>query len=354
MVLSETCIRRPVLTTLVTATFIVFGHLRLSAAVGRGAAGRRLSRPSRSSATAAGRQRGDHGGLGRRRRSSGRCRRSPASPRSRRRRSLGRTQIIIQFDLNRNIDGAALDVQTALDRRAAPAADRNDRRRRASARSIRAISRSSIISVNSPTLPLSTVDEYAEITLAPADFPASRRRAGARSTARRNSPCACRSIRWRRRRATFRSTTSARVVATTNSNTPVGTLYGPQQNVTLTGDRGAMTQAPRSTATSSSPGATAHRSSSQEVARVIDSVENDKVASWFNDRSRRSCWRSSASPDANTVDGGRSGTRALADRTARQVPAVDQSWRCQFDRSISIRDSVDDVQETLVDRRSAW
>ena len=43
-----------------------------------------------------------------------RFRRSPALPRSPRPRRSASPSIVIQFDLNRNIDGAALDVQTAL------------------------------------------------------------------------------------------------------------------------------------------------------------------------------------------------------------------------------------------------
>ena len=49
-----------------------------------------------------------------RRRSSAGSAKSPASPRSPRRSSLGTTNITIQFDLDRNIDGAARDVQAAL------------------------------------------------------------------------------------------------------------------------------------------------------------------------------------------------------------------------------------------------
>ena len=39
MNISETCIRRPVMTTLITASLIVFGIIRLSPAGGGGAAG---------------------------------------------------------------------------------------------------------------------------------------------------------------------------------------------------------------------------------------------------------------------------------------------------------------------------
>ena len=63
MTLSETCIRRPVLTTLVTASIIVFGMFRLPAACGRGAAGGGFSdHPDHGDLPGA--SRGDHGGFG--------------------------------------------------------------------------------------------------------------------------------------------------------------------------------------------------------------------------------------------------------------------------------------------------
>src|SRR5919107_1298565 len=112
MTLSELCIRRPVLTTLMTASLIVFGifayrllpvaalpavdfpTIQITATL-PGAS------PETMAASVAGpieRQLSTIAGI------------SSMSSTS----SLGQTQITIQFDLNRNIDGAALDVQTAL------------------------------------------------------------------------------------------------------------------------------------------------------------------------------------------------------------------------------------------------
>src|ERR1700743_809632 len=112
MNISETCIRRPVMTTLITASLIVFGifgyRLLAVAALPRvdfptiqvtatlpGAS------PETMAASVAGpieRQFSTIAGI------------SSMTSQS----TLGQTQITIQFDLNRNIDGAALDVQTAL------------------------------------------------------------------------------------------------------------------------------------------------------------------------------------------------------------------------------------------------
>jgi HAE1 family hydrophobic/amphiphilic exporter-1 len=81
-----------------------------------------------------------------------------------------------------------------------------------------------------------------------------------------------------------------------------------------------------------------------QIARVVDSVENDKIASWFNEN-RAIVLAIQRQPDANTV--------AVVDLVRARLPQyramVPPSIRMEVlnDRSISIRDSVVDVQETL-------
>jgi HAE1 family hydrophobic/amphiphilic exporter-1 len=79
--------------------------------------------------------------------------------------SLGRSSIIIQFDLNRNIDGAALDVQTAL-----TVAQRRLPIEMTTPPSFRKVNPGDspilFISLMSATLPIQTVDDYGEVTLA--------------------------------------------------------------------------------------------------------------------------------------------------------------------------------------------
>ena len=82
-----------------------------------------------------------------------------------------------------------------------------------------------------------------------------------------------------------------------------------------------------------------------EVARVIDSVENDKVASWFND-SRAIVLAIQRQPDANTVEVVDMVRDKLPAMRAQVPPAIQMAPL--FDRSISIRAAVSDVQETLV------
>src|ERR1700692_3095134 len=81
-----------------------------------------------------------------------------------------------------------------------------------------------------------------------------------------------------------------------------------------------------------------------EVAKIYDSVENDKIATWFNDE-RAIVLAIQKQPDANTV--------AVVDSIRERLPGfravVPASIRMEVlnDRSISIRQSVEDVQVTL-------
>ena len=197
------------------------------------------------------------------------------------------------------------------------------------------------ISANSATLPMSTVDEYAEVVLAQqmSQIPgvALVDVHGAQKFAIRVQvdpvAAAARNISLDDIR---------RVIAATNSNSPVGTLYGPKQNVTL------LATAAMAHAEEYKDVVVAWRNGApvrlQEIAHVIDSVENDKIASWFNDN-RSILLAVQRQPSANTVDV----VDAIRERlpTYRaQVPAA-VNLEVQLDRSRSIRDSVEDVQETL-------
>src|SRR3954463_6540258 len=112
MEISETCIRRPVMTTLITASLIVFGvfaYRLLSVAALPAVDSPTIqipanlpgASPETMAASVAGpieRQLSTIAGISSMTSTSG----------------LGIPTIIVQFDLARNIDGAALDVQTAL------------------------------------------------------------------------------------------------------------------------------------------------------------------------------------------------------------------------------------------------
>jgi HAE1 family hydrophobic/amphiphilic exporter-1 len=254
--------------------------------------------------------------------------------------SLGLAQITIQFDLGRNIDGAALDVQTAL-----ATAARLLPVEMTIPPSFRKVNPGDFpvlyVSLRSDTVPLSTVDEYAETVLAPqiSQLPGVAQVLvyGAQKFAVRVQvnpvEAASRNIALEDVRS---------VVAKANSSTPVGVLTGPKQSVTLA-------------ATSAMPHAAdyrdvvvAYRNGSpiklSQIARVVDSVENDKIATWFND-ARAIVLAIQRQPDANTVQVVDLVRQSLPTMRAQVPPSI--QMQPLFDRSLSIRAAVTDVQETL-------
>ncbi|MDC7786974.1 efflux RND transporter permease subunit [Rhodoplanes sp. TEM] len=338
MSISETCIRRPVLTTLITASMIVFGIFayRLLAV----AALPTVDYPTISiTATLPGA-------------SPETMAASVASPIERQlstisgissmtsMSSLGTTQITIQFDLGRDIDGAALDVQTALS-----VAQRRLPVEMTTPPSFRKVNPGDFpilyISLVSPTLPLSTINDYGEITLAQqiSQIPGVAQVLvyGAQRFAVRVQvdpvAAAARNISLEDIR---------NVVSKTNSNTPVGTISGTEQNITLTATA-AMTRAAeyRKVVVAFRNGTPVKLA---DVARVVDSVENDRIASYFNNE-RAIVLAIQRQPAANTV--------AVVDAVRERLPGyraqIPAAIRMEVlnDRSVSIREAVYDVQETL-------
>ncbi|KAB2875616.1 MAG: acriflavine resistance protein B, partial [Pseudorhodoplanes sp.] len=253
----------------------------------------------------------------------------------------GATQITIQFDLNRDIDGASLDVQTAL-----AVAQRRLPAEMTTPPSFRKVNPGDFpvlyISLRSETMPLSRVNDYAETVIAPtiSQLPGVAQVLvyGAQKYAVRVQvdpvALAARNISLDEVR---------QVVARANSSAPVGTLTGPQQNVTLTAT-GALEKAAdyRKVIVAYRNGAPIML---DEVARVIDSVENDKIATWFND-ARAIVLAIQRQPDANTVEVVDLVRDKLPVLRAQVPPAIE--LQTLFDRSISIRQSVSDVQGHLM------
>ena len=338
MNISETCIRRPVLTTLMTASLIVFGVFayRLLPVAALPAVDFPTIQiiaqlPGASPETMAAsvvspieRQLSTIAGISSMNSSS----------------SLGITQITIQFDLGRNIDGAALDVQTAL-----ATAARLLPVEMTTPPTFRKVNPGDFpvlyVSLRSDTVPLSTVDDYAETVLAPqiSQLPGIAQVLvyGAQKFAVRvqvnPTEAAARNISLDDVRG---------VVAKANSSTPVGTLTGPKQSVTLTAT-GAIEHAAdyRDVVVAYHKGAPVKLN---QIARVIDSVENDKIATWFND-ARAIVLAIQRQPDANTVQVVDMVRDILPNLRAQVPPSV--QMQPLFDRSISIRAAVTDVQETL-------
>src|SRR6476620_2013483 len=338
MNISETCIRRPVLTTLMTASLIVFGAFayRLLPVAALPAVdfptiqitatlpGASPETMAASVASPIERQLSTISGISSMTSSS----------------SLGTTQITIQFDLGRNLDGASLDVQTAL-----ATAQRRLPVEMTTPPFFRKVNPGDFpvlyISMRSDTMPLSAINDYAETVLAPqiSQLPGVAQVLvyGTQKFAVRVQvdpvAAAARNI----------SLDDVRnVVAKANSSAPVGALQGKEQAVTLVAT-GAIPHAAdyRDVVVAYRNGAPIKLS---EIARVIDSVENDKVGTWFND-SRAIVLAIQRQPDANTVEVVDMVRNKLPQMRAQIPPAI--QMEPMFDRSISIRAAVWDVQETL-------
>jgi HAE1 family hydrophobic/amphiphilic exporter-1 len=339
MTLSEICIRRPVFTTLLTVSFLVFGAfayrlLPVSALprvdfptieITATLPGASPETMAASVAAPIERQLSTIAGISSMTSSS----------------SLGTTRITIQFDLDRDIDAAALDVQTAL-----TIAQRRLPVEMTTPPSFRKVNPADFpilfIANVSDTLPLSTVHEYADTVLAQtiSQIPGVAQVLiyGAQKFAVR--------VQVDPEAAAARGLSLDDVrnaVARANSSTPVGTLTGAQQNITLQAS-GQLERAAeyRSVVVAWRNGAPIYLN---EIARVIDSVENDKIASWFNGK-RSIVLGVQRQPDANTV--------AVVDAIRERLPAlraqIPPSIQLEtlMDRSIGIRQAVADVQKHLV------
>ncbi|TAK50081.1 MAG: acriflavine resistance protein B [Xanthobacteraceae bacterium] len=338
MSLSEQCIRRPVMTTLITASIIAFGIfgfrlLPVSAlpkvdyptiAVTATLPGASADTMAASVAGPIERQMSTIAGI------------ASMSSMS----SQGSTVITIQFDLNRNIDAAALDVQTAL-----TIAQRRLPVEMTTPPSFRKVNPSDFpvlfISMSSATLPLSMVNEYADTLLAQT---ISQIPGVAQVTIYGAQKFAVR-VQADPEAAAARGLSLDDIrnaVAKASSSTPVGVLNGPRQSFSLQAS-GQLNKAEfyRDIVVAWRNGAPVRLN---EVARVYDSVENDKSATWFNG-DRSIVLAILKQPDANTV--------AVVDAVRDKMPTLRAqippsiSLSVTMDRSISIRQSVSDVEETL-------
>jgi HAE1 family hydrophobic/amphiphilic exporter-1 len=255
--------------------------------------------------------------------------------------SLGNTQITLQFDLSRDIDGAAQDVQAAIAaalRQLPPGMPSPPTYQKVNPASSPVL----YLSLSSDTLPLSKVDEYAETMLAQrismVNGVAQVSVFGSQKYAVRvqADPLALAS-----RGITMSDLQTA--IQQGNVNLPTGTLDGTHQSYTLQAN-GQLTDADafRSLIVAYRNGAPVRL---DEVANVADSVQNDKTASWFND-SRAIILAIQRQPGTNTIEVVDS-IKALLPSFQAQLPAA-VNMGIRYDRSASIRASVSDVKFTLL------
>ena len=252
----------------------------------------------------------------------------------------GNTNITLQFDLSRDIDSAAQDVQSMIARAA-----RQLPPGMPSPPSYQKVNPADqpilFLTLSSATMPLSRVDEYAESVIAQrlsmVSGVAGVNVFGAQKFSVRididPTQLAARQIGIDQ---------VAQAIASANVNRPTGTLYGPQRNFVV------ETSGQLMAAEEYRPIPIAYRNGSpvrlSEVANVYDGVENPRNASWFNG-TPTIYLAISRQPGTNTVQVVDS-IKALLPEIQAQLPASLQLG-IRSDRSVSIRESVEDVKFTL-------
>ncbi len=254
--------------------------------------------------------------------------------------ALGATQITIQFTLSRDIDGAAQDVQAAI-AKAAPLLPPGMPTPPTYQKVNPADQPVIYLALSSPTLPLYTVDEYAQTNLAQRISTIS---GVAQVTIFGSQKYAVR-VQVDPRALAARGIGIDEVeqaIARANVNKPTGTLYGPHQAVNVQATGQLMDAA------AYRPLVVAYRNGSpvrlQEIGTVIDGVESDKVASWFN-AERAVVLAVQRQPGTNAIEVV-DAVRALLPSFRQQLPAA-VNLNVVYDRSVGIRESVHEVQFTL-------
>jgi HAE1 family hydrophobic/amphiphilic exporter-1 len=339
MNLPELCIRRPVMTTLIMSALLIFGIIGYRAlpvsdlpsvdfptiSVSASLPGANPETMAASVAAPLERQFSTIAGLDNMTSSS----------------ALGTTSITLQFALDRDIDAAAQDVQAAI-----AATLRRLPAEMPAPPSYRKVNPADspifYLVLRSPVLPLSQVNEYAETMIGQR---LSTVRGVAQVSVFGSQKYAVR-INVAPEALAARNITLdevARAVAQGNSTIAKGALDGPRQSYTIQSNS-ALTNA-----AGFKPLVVAWRNGApvrlDQLGHVVDSVENDKVASWFRD-TRAIILAVQRQPGTNTVEI-IDDIRKLLPAFRAQIPASVE-LEVLFDRSQTIRHSINDVQFSLV------
>jgi len=261
------------------------------------------------------------------------------------RNSLGSSEITLQFDLSRDMDGAEVDVETAI---AAcmpllpPGMPNSPSFRKNNPGDFPIL----MLALSSPTLPLSTLDEYAETNIG-------QRISQVTGVAQVHT--------WGASKYAVRVQVDPDKLAAQklglneidqalqlwNVNMPTGTLYGPHRAFTVQATGQLFNAAAFQQIV------VAYRNGSpvrlRDVANVIDSVEDDKNLSLFYDKSgsrRAISLMVMKQPGANTIQVIDDVKKLLPSIEAQLPPSVQVKIRS--DRSKTIRAAFHDIQITML------
>ncbi len=252
----------------------------------------------------------------------------------------GFTSITLQFNLDRNIDAAAQDVQANI--AAAQAQLPQGMPAPPSYQKVNPADQPIIyMGVSSATLPLSLVDQYADTFMAQRFSMVS---GVAQVQVFGEQKYAVRvqldPVELASRKIGIDEVTGA--IQNSNVNLPVGTLYGTHKAFTI------QANGQRLNASAFRPLIVTYRNGSpvrlSELGNVFDSVQNDKVSAWYNG-ARAEVLAIRKQPGTNTIE--------VVDNIKRLMPTVraqipaSMDINIAYDRSETIRASVSDVKFTL-------
>ncbi|HTT07681.1 MAG TPA: efflux RND transporter permease subunit [Gammaproteobacteria bacterium] len=255
--------------------------------------------------------------------------------------SQGIAKITLQFGLDRDIDAAAQDVQSAIS-----SAQSSLPTNMPSPPSFRKVNPAAApifyLALTSSTLPLSVVDEYAETLLAQRISTIS----GVAEVGVFGSQKYAVRIRLDPNLLAARGIGIDEVqqaIGAHNVNLPTGTLYGEHRAYTVQAT-GQLNRAAdyKNVVIAYRNGAPIHL---DEIGEAVDSVQTDKVAAWYNGVPGivLSIQRQ---PGTNTIEVIDSIKKILPAFRAQMPAAI--GLDILYDRSLSVRDSVHDVQSTLM------
>jgi len=258
--------------------------------------------------------------------------------------NLGSTSITLQFALSRSLDGAAQDVQAAITQASPllpPGLPTPPSFRRVNPADQPVI----YLSIRSNTLPLYRLNEYADTLMAQrfsmVSGVAQVQILGAQKYAVRvqvnPDKLASRGIGIDEVEAAIRSH---------NVNIPTGTLYGRDRMMTIHAT-GQLTNAEafKNIIVSYRAGSPVHL---EEIATVLDSVEDDKAAAWLSTSKFTERFLNVTvykQPGTNAVEVS-NGVRRLLPKILSELPPT-VTVDVVADRAASIRASFDDVQFTM-------
>src|SRR6516164_6816195 len=259
--------------------------------------------------------------------------------------SLGNTQITLEFDLARKLDGAAVDVQAAISQatrllpQGMPTPPTFTKVNPADQPIL-------YIALTSASLPMWTLDEYAETRMAQRismiSGVAQVQVLGAQKYAVHVQmdphALAAHQVGINEIETALRNW---------NVNLPTGSIIGPQRAFTLMASGQLMNAAQYRPVVVAYRGGTPVRL--EELGNVIDSVEDDKTASWFykHGRSDRAIILAiQRQPGTNTISV-TDGVKSLLPVFKNELPPS-VNMDILYDRSDTIRESYKDVQFTML------